>query len=198
MTPDDILQFWFGDDLETPESIAALTVRWFVPDPAFDDAIRERFGELPDVALAGELSHWAETARSALALVLVLDQFPRNLYRGSAQAFAYDAAALEVVGDVLARDLDRLLHPLEAVFLYLPLEHSEDPAAQEQCVSLLRKLAERAPAQLHDHFASSVAYAERHRVVIEKFGRFPHRNSILGRASTPAELEHLRSGGDTF
>jgi uncharacterized protein (DUF924 family) len=193
-----VLQTWFGDDLESPLEVEMRARLWFAPDPLFDDLIRERFATLPDRALAGELSQWTGTARSCLALILVLDQFPRNLYRGSAQSFAYDSAALDISRDALALNMDRQLHPLEAVFLYMPLEHAEDRGSQEQCVSVFRKLAAEAPARLSDQFDSFVAYAERHQTVIEEFGRVPHRNSALGRASTPAELDYLRSGGETF
>jgi uncharacterized protein (DUF924 family) len=153
---------------------------------------------LPDRALAGEFSQWAASARTSLALILVLDQFPRNLYRGKAQSFAYDSAAVGVTRGALDRDLDSQLHPLEAAFVYLPLEHAEDSASQEQSVSLFRKLVDRAPAQLSDRFKLLAAYAERHQAVIEQFGRFPHRNAALGRCSTTAELDYLRSGGETF
>ena len=128
----------------------------------------------------------------------MLDQFPRNLYRGSPRSFAYDSAALDVCRAALARGLDSQLHPLEAVFLYLPLEHAEDLAMQEQCVSLFCRLVARAPAQLSEQFESFAGYAERHHAVIEQFGRFPHRNAALGRQSTPAEISYLRSGGESF
>lgn len=194
----EVLKVWFGEDLETPQSIAERSRLWFAPDPTFDGLIRQRFEMLPDRALRGELTGWTEAAQPTLALVIVLDQFPRNLYRDSARSFAYDSAALSVLREALSRDLDGELHPLEAAFLYLPLEHAEDRASQAQCVSLFRKLVERAPAQLSDRFEAFVEYAERHRAVIEQFGRFPHRNSALGRRSTPEELRYLESGGETF
>jgi uncharacterized protein (DUF924 family) len=133
-----------------------------------------------------------------LALVLVLDQFPRNLYRGNAQSFAYDSLAKEVAVAALGSRYDSELAPLEATFLYLPLEHCEEMEAQERCVSLFGKLVDRAPVDQRSQLESALSYAIRHREVIRRFGRFPHRNGILGRPSTAEELSYLASGGDTF
>ena len=195
---DAVLETWFGDDLEDPQTVVDLCLNWFAPDSSFDDLIRDRFAALPDRARDGEFSDWIRDARSTLALVLVLDQFPRNLYRGTPRSFAYDSAALGTSREALAREVDADLHPVEAIFLYLPFEHAEDRELQAQSVALFRSLADRAPAQLADRFAGFVEYAERHQAVIERFGRFPHRNSILGRPSTPEERSYLESGGETF
>ena len=130
--------------------------------------------------------------------MIALDQLPRNLFRGTPQAFAYDSAALDLSRWALARKLDKKIHPVEAAFLYLPLEHAEDLALQAECVALFRALAERAPAPLRDRFESFLSYGERHHAVIERFGRFPHRNRILGRSSTPEELRYLKGGGEAF
>ena len=197
-TADAVLRAWFGDDLESPEAVDDRSRLWFASDPNFDELIRERFGMLPERAKRGELSGWAAAARSTLALVLVLDQFPRNLYRNSARSWAYDAAALNLSREALAREVDIQVHPLEAVFLYLPFEHVEDRAVQAESVSLFRSLVDRAPPRLSDRFEAFVEYAERHQRVIERFGRFPHRNEILGRQSTVEELEYLESGGERF
>lgn len=125
-TPESVLEFWFGDDLDSPEATAALRALWFGGDPSFDERIRQRFDDLPTRALRGDLDTWRQTARPNLALVLVLDQFPRNLYRGTARAFAYDSPARAVAVAAIESRFDAALAPLEATFLYLPLEHSED------------------------------------------------------------------------
>jgi len=197
-TANTIVDLWFGDDLESPRAVSERSGQWFASDPTFDELIRSRFETLPDQALNGDFAEWARTPFSTLALVLILDQFPRNLYRGPSRSFAYDSAAVNISREAIAHSLDHELHPLHAVFLYLPLEHSEDQNLQNQCVSLFRQLVERAPSLLTDQFSSFLGYAERHHAVIKQFGRFPHRNSILGRISTPEELEFLHSGGDTF
>jgi uncharacterized protein (DUF924 family) len=198
VTPESVLGFWFGDDLDSPEAAAARRLLWFGGDPSFDERIRRRFDGLPSHALQGGLDSWRQGARSSLALVLVLDQFPRNLYRGTAEAFAYDPLAKEVAVGALESRFDTALAPLEATFLYLPLEHSEDIEAQERCVSLFQNLLDRAPVDHRSQFESFLSYAIRHREVIRRFGRFPHRNAVFGRPSTSEELSYLESGGDTF
>lgn len=196
--PDSLLKTWFGEDLDTSAAVSARARAWFAGDESFDDVIRQQFSSLPDRALRGEFANWREDARSALALVIALDQLPRNLFRGSPQAFAYDSAALDLARWALSCKVDAQLHPVEAAFVYLPLEHAEDLALQTQCVALYRALLERAPAALLDQFESFLSYAERHHAVIERFGRFPHRNPIIGRASTPEEVRYLKEGGETF
>jgi uncharacterized protein (DUF924 family) len=196
--PRSVCNLWFGDDLDSPEAVAERQALWFSQDATFDDLIRRQFAELPDRAVAGELENWGTEPQRTLALTLVLDQFPRNLYRGIAQAFAYDAAALEVARDALSRQLDQQVHPLEAAFLYLPFEHAEDRASQARSVSLFRALAVRAPAALSGCFEEFLRYAEQHQDVIDEFGRFPHRNSVLGRPSTPTEVACLESDRANF
>jgi uncharacterized protein (DUF924 family) len=196
--PEDLLGFWFPAPLDDPATVAERARLWFSLDADFDAEIRERFGALPARARAGGLDDWRRGPRSCLALTLVLDQLPRNLYRDTAECFAYDALAHELAQDALARGVDAALAPLEAAFLYLPLEHAEDPASQQRCVSLFRDLVSRAPAALRPQFESFVSYAVRHRDVIARFGRFPHRNRLLGRASTPQERAYLEAGGETF
>lgn len=198
VTPESVLGFWFGDGPDSPEAAAARRILWFGGDPSFDERIRKRFEGLPSRALRGGLDAWQQGARSSLALVLVLDQFPRNLYRGTAKAFAYDPLAREIAVAALGNRIDTELAPLEATFLYLPLEHSEDIEAQERCVSLFRKLLERAPVDQHPQVEASLSYAIRHREVIGRFGRFPHRNAVLGRPSTSEEISYLEAGGETF
>lgn len=198
LEPESVLAFWFGDGLESAEALAERAGVWFAGDPSFDESIRERFESLPERALRGELDAWSRAPRSCLALVLVLDQFPRNLHRGTARSFACDPRAYGVALEALERGFDRELAPLEASFLYLPLEHAEDAEAQERCVSLFRELLERAPPELAPRFDAFLSYALRHQEVIRRFGRFPHRNAILDRPSTSEERAYLEAGGDTF
>lgn len=194
----DILDFWFADATRSNEALAFHSARWFSRDKAFDEEIRRRFGELPHKAAAGAFEDWRTTARGSLALVLVLDQLPRNLYRGDSRAFAYDALALDTALHALERGFDQALHPVEASFLYMPLEHAEDGDLQARCVSLFESLVEDAPENLSEYLARSLDYAERHRRIVARFGRFPHRNKVLGRASNEEEDEYLASGGDRF
>jgi len=188
--PADILRFWFeGDHLAFQE-------RWFKRDDAFDAAIRARFGTLPAAARAGALDAWAATPGGALALAIVLDQFPRNLHRGHAEAFACDAKARAVARQAVLRDRhDLKLTPTERTFLYLPFEHSEAMADQDLSVALFEGLrddpVQRAPG-------GPIDYAWRHWQVIRRFGRFPHRNAALGRESTAEEAAYLATPGAGF
>ena len=200
-TPEAILAFWFGDDSNALDTLAGMQARagiWFASNAEFDAAIRERFADLPERARAGEFDAWRAEARSTLALVLVLDQFPRNLYRDSALSFSFDALAYEVVVGGLARGFDAQLSPVEAVFLYLPFEHAEDSDAQHRCVALFEGLLGRCAVKLRPQFEAFLSYAARHCDVVEKFGRFPHRNRLLDRTATEEEAAYLESGGDTF
>jgi uncharacterized protein (DUF924 family) len=197
-SPESLLRFWFGVDLDSPAAVDERSRLWFEGSREFDGLIREHFEDLPASAKRGQLESWRLGARSNLALVLALDQLPRNLYRGSAQCFAYDSLAYEVAVTALEQGVDAELAPLEATFLYLPFEHSEDVDAQARSVSLFRNLLDRAPATHRPHFESFLGYAVRHREVIERFGRFPHRNALLGRPSTDEERSYLESGGETF
>ena len=198
MTPAEILEFWFGDALVSAELAKRRAKLWFSRNDEFDREIERRFGFLPESAAHEELGTWREDAASALALVLILDQFPRNLFRKSAKAFAFDPSAREIALDVLSRGFDSTLDPLEAAFLYLPLEHAEDIELQERSVALFERLIARAPPELTALFESFADYARRHRDIIQRFGRFPHRNTILGRESTAEEIAYLELGGDRF
>ena len=177
IAPDDVLEFWFAGDGTRDRAI------WFQQDAVFDTACA-RFAEALYAARGGALDHWADTARGMLALIVLLDQFSRNLHRGSAQSFAADAQARGFSRDAVARGFDRELHPVERSFVYLPFMHSEDLADQHESVRLFETLR----LVLGD---VSVEYAYRHRDLIRRFGRFPHRNAVLGRESTPEELCYL-------
>ena len=195
---EEVLEFWFGDDLDSPRAIAGRGALWFGSDPKFDEEIRRRFGSLPERAAESEFDAWTNQPRSALALVLSLDQFPRNLFRGSAQAFLYDTRACSIALASIESGFDQMLHPIETLFLYLPLEHAENLDPQNRCVALMEKLASRAPTQLSQAFAGFSDYARRHRDIIQRFGRFPYRNKALGRTSSPEEVAYLAAGGETF
>jgi uncharacterized protein (DUF924 family) len=194
----EVLAFWFADALESVEAARARSNVWFSNDPQFDAEIARRFGDLPTQAAAGHLDAWTHCAESALARVIVLDQFPRNLFRGDPRAFAFDALALAGSLGALESGFSTRLHPLQTVFVLLPLEHAEDLAIQQHCVALFEELRDRAPTGSEPLFDGYVNYARRHRDVIERFGRFPHRNAVLGRTSTPAERTYLESGGERF
>jgi len=176
-SPETVLAFWRD----------AGPGRWFKKDAAFDDDIRARFLDTYEAAAAGRLSGWEAAPAPALALLLVLDQFPRNMFRGSARSFAADPLAREVASRAIERGFDRHFDVQERVFFYLPFEHSETLADQERSVALVRALGD----------ADLLKWAELHADIIRRFGRFPHRNAVLGRASTAQEQAFLDSGGFT-
>ncbi|MBY0275373.1 DUF924 domain-containing protein [Candidatus Binatia bacterium] len=192
--PERLRRFWFGDAAIDDAAAARRVATWFEASDAFDSACASRFSDWPDRARRGDFAAWAATPSGALALVLALDQLPRNLFRGTAHAFAYDDAAIETASAAVERGFDRALAPIEASFLYLPFEHAESVALQERSVALFEALQGRAPATLTDAFASFAGYARRHRDVIVRFGRFPHRNAALGRTSTTDEDAWLAEG----
>ena len=185
-TAQDVLDFWFADG---PDSFRTA---WFQRDDRFDATIAERFAATLDAAAAGAHDAWATTAHGALALAIVLDQFPRNLFRGSARAFATDPAALALARRAVERALDRELTPTQRMFVYLPFEHSETMADQDLSVALFEGLRDIPAMAAPD---GVIDYAWRHRAVIRRFGRFPHRNAALGRDSTEAERAWLAAGG---
>lgn len=190
-SPAEIVEFWFGSDLA-----AWQLERWFRPDAAFDAACRDRFGALLVPARDGVFDTWAGTPEGAVALLLLLDQFPRNLHRGTSEAFASDAHARAVARRAVLRDRHDLALPCTArCFLYLPFEHAEDAADQDLSVALFEGLRD---DPVHAAPGGSIAYAWAHRAVIRRFGRFPHRNAALGRESTAAERAYLAEPGAGF
>jgi uncharacterized protein (DUF924 family) len=190
-TPSDVLGFWFGPtELSDTE---AVTSRWFAKDEAFDREVATRFGGLVEQALQGGLRDWAWDHGQALARILLLDQFPRNAFRGTARAFAGDGLALEAAQAMVAQGQDMRLTPLRRVFVYLPFEHAESLQAQEESLRLFRRVAQEAPG-----LDSYLDYAVRHHAIVARFGRFPHRNAILGRASTAEETAFLLEPGSGF
>lgn len=189
--PQAVLDFWFG----APGTPTHGTRRpeWFRKDPAFDTLIRTGFGPTLEAALAGALDDWTVDAPGTLALIVVLDQFTRNSFRDTPRAFAGDARALARARALVAAGADRRLSPLQRSFAYLPFEHAEDLGAQHEAVRLFEALAHESPDE-----AGSLDYALRHRDIVARFGRFPHRNAILGRPSTPEELAFLSQPGSGF
>ena len=159
--------------------------KWFKKDAAFDDAIRRRFLETYEAAAARQLGEWENDAEGVFALLLVLDQFPRNMFRGSARAFATDPLARAIAGRAIAQGFDQRFPLAERTFFYLPFTHSEAMADQDLCVQLNRAAGD----------ADAVKWAELHADIIRRFGRFPHRNAVLGRATTPEEQAYLDGGG---
>lgn len=185
----DILDFWF-----TP----AHAEHWFVVDAAFDDEIRELFGDAVEAAVLGRLDAWTAEPAGWLALLLLLDQFSRNIHRGYARAWVGDVKAQRVALSGIARGDDRQLPAQQRVFAYLPLEHAEDMALQQHSVQLFERLATEVAAEQRSRFSGYLDYARRHRDVIARFGRFPHRNAALARINTPDEESYLAELGAGF
>jgi uncharacterized protein (DUF924 family) len=180
----EVREFWFAQGSE----------QWF--GPVLDDEIRTRFGALTERAAAGLLDHWADSPRRRLSLIILLDQFPRNLYRGSEKAFAQDDRALALTLTGMQSGADAALGPVERIFFLMPLQHAESLQAQEESVAAYRRLLDDAPADDIDLFTQSLESAEAHRAVIERFGRFPHRNTALGRESTAEEAAFIAETPD--
>jgi uncharacterized protein (DUF924 family) len=172
-----VLEFWFRGDAKRNE--------WFRKDRAFDDEIRARFLGLHGEAARGALASWKDSPRDCLALIITLDQFPRNMFRGAARAFSTDALALETAKHAVHAGYDRALRSVERTFVYLPFEHSENIADQECGLELFRGTPD-------------FDWVLRHHEIVKRFGRFPHRNAVLGRQSTPAEIEFLKQPGSSF
>lgn len=184
-----VLAFWFD---------ASHCDTWFASDPAFDAAIRARFAGMVQLAAQGKLEKWAQTPSGWLGLLIVLDQFPRNLYRHDARAWSQDLHAQRCALWGIEEGFDRQLPPIQRVFAYLPLEHAEDSALQQRSVAAFDALCQSLPLEQREPYIDYLDYARRHAAVIARFGRFPHRNALLGRASTPEELIYLAEPGAGF
>jgi uncharacterized protein (DUF924 family) len=193
----EILEFWFGAQTAGPPSAERLRF-WFGGEAESDRLIAERFAAAVEQAMAGGYQEWAVTPHGALARILLLDQFPRNIYRHSPSAYAGDAQALALCCRGLSEGQDRGLSLIERAFFYLPLEHAEDLDMQERSVKMFENLLAEAPPDWQEVAESFLDYAIRHRDVIARFGRFPHRNKVLGRPSTPQEEEFLKEPGSSF
>ena len=186
---EEVLDFWFGREGEP--GYGEFREAWFRKDPEFDRALRERFQDLHEAAARGDLDAWRDEARTCLALVILLDQFPRNMFRGDPRSYATDRKAQEIAEYAVDRALDRELPTFQRMFLYMPFMHSEDLEHQRRSVELFRVLG-------GDEEGDSSHYAVRHMEIIERFGRFPHRNEVLGRRTTPEEAEFLTQPGSSF
>ncbi len=208
-----VREFWFGKRwtgaLETTlssqvgvESLDERVSLWFGDDSALrrqqDESLRVQFSRLLDRAALGELASWADSPRRRLSLILLLDQFPRQMYRGTPRAFSYDGQALSLTLSGMQSAADGALNVIERIFFYMPLQHAESLEVQDESVAAYGRLLADAPAQIRATFADSLQSAESHRTLIRRFGRFPHRNAILGRESTPEEKVFLDSSGNRF
>jgi uncharacterized protein (DUF924 family) len=198
-----IREFWFGRLPLSADDMNRRIRFWFGGDTTEfgrlrDEHMRARFGELLELAASGDLASWADGPRRRLSLILLLDQFPRNMFRGSPRAFAHDAEALALTLSGMQSAADAALDPVERMFFYMPLQHAESREAQDESVAAYRRLLTEAPNELRGPFAGASRSAENHRAIIERFGRFPYRNRVLGRESTAAEEDWLRKGGERF
>jgi uncharacterized protein (DUF924 family) len=194
-----VLELWFEGCSAT--ELGSASARWFRKDEAFDAMLRARFGDHLETASRGELGSWGSSPRGSLALVVLCDQFARNIHRGTARSFAFDPLALSASLAARAREEDAALTIPEQVFLAMPLMHSESLAMHDVAKSVFAavlKRAERDVPSLASYAKSTIGYEERHRVILERFGRYPHRNAILGRVSTAEETAFLETAGSTF
>ena len=195
---DEVRQFWFENACVSPASLPCHQTRWFTPDAAIDNAVGSRFRTLPDQVMSDALPHDPEDPRDLLALILILDQFPRQMFRNTPRAFAYDPAARAISKAMVEKALFKSLHPVEQTFVFLPLEHSEKLSDQSLSVQLHETLAAQCAAPYRPFIENALDYARRHHAIIERFGRFPHRNTLLRRSATDDEEQFLAGGGDTF
>ncbi len=197
-SPDEIIDFWFGPSDDNLTIARRQSKLWWSKNEDIDATIRERFGPLL-VSMSNRTNHEVSgTAQGRLANIILLDQFPRNMYRGTAAAFAHDLLAQHLAMSALTAGDDEKLRPIERVFLYMPFEHAEEPALQDLSVKRFERLLGDAAPEECDLFKGYLDFAIRHREIIERFGRFPHRNAMLGRQSTDEEVEFLKEPGSSF
>ena len=195
---EDVLRFWFGELDAQGRADPEHSARWWRKDAAFDQLIRDRFGALHTAVSAGERDGWREAPRGRLAWIVVLDQFSRNMFRGSPVMHAGDARAVAAAREGVERGVDRELAHDERTFFYMPFMHSEELADQDRCVALLAGWRDDLAGDMRERVAGLVPYAEKHRDLIRRFGRFPHRNALLGRDSTDEERDFLAQPGSSF
>lgn len=194
---DEILSFWFKERKLTAPKIDSRMDIWFGEDPVFDHEIEKAFGTDVDSASDGKLNHWAHKPHGRLALILLLDQFRRNIYRGTVDAFAKDKVALKLCVEGAMEKADQSLSPIERVFFYMPLQHSESIKVQAKAVKIYDRLAEAVSPTYAETFATIAQFAELHHDIVKLFGRFPHRNKLLNRQNTPREDEYLSGDSPT-
>jgi len=195
VTPEEVLSFWFGPPGGEPFANAA---KWYRKDDAFDLEIKERFEAALEAGAKGELASWKADPRGRLALVVLLDQMSRNMFRGSPRAFAQDRFAVDVALASLDDGDEASFSIQERQFLYMPLMHAENVDLQRRCSACFERLRNDGPAELREKLDSNVKYARMHADIVERFGRFPHRNAVLGRPSTPEEEAFLKQPGSSF
>ena len=195
---DAVLQFWFGELDEHGLSDDEHVPRWFKKSAEFDATVVDRFAADHEAARTGGRAAWLSSPRGSLAYIIVLDQFSRNMFRGDPGSWATDVQALAAAKSLIDSGADQALRTHERVFVYMPLMHSENIADQERCIALFQNLVDESVGQAKDAVSNNVAYAVMHRDIVARFGRFPHRNAILGRVSTPEEVEFLTQPGSSF
>lgn len=198
MSPDEIIEFWFADALTDPARAESRMPFWFKSTPEDDAAIAQRFTTTLQQAAEGTLAHWETQPRSALALAIALDQFPRNIHRGTPAAFDYDREALNVAKHGVAAGHLEALTTIEQAFFLMPFQHCENRACQREGVVLFERMVEEALPEWRAIAESMLRYARLHHEIIERYGRFPHRNRILGRTSTPEEQTYLATDHESF
>ena len=193
-----VLKFWFKEhELSAPQVDGRMDV-WFGEDPVFDEEIVRTFADDVEEASEGQLDHWASDAKGRLALIILLDQFRRNIYRGKPEAFAMDRAALKLCVEGAMEKKDKGLSPIERVFFYMPLQHAESKKVQEKSCEIYNRLAEAVSPTFRETFETIAQFAELHADIVRQFDRFPHRNHVLNRPNTPAEDEYLSGDAPTF
>ena len=197
-TAESILLFWFGNSADDAEVIREKWNFWWKKNSQVDDEIQSRFETTLEAEIRGELESWGKSARGQLARTILLDQLSRNMYRDTWRAFAHDKRTRDLVREALEQGMDKRLRPVERVFMYMPFEHSEDSKDQKTSEQLFSALVAEVPDDQKPLFRDFLDYAVQHKTVIDRFGRFPHRNTILGRESTPEEMEFLKRPGSSF
>jgi uncharacterized protein (DUF924 family) len=198
---EDVLRYWFGEADRDPLTLEALKTRiplWFGESAATDEHVRANFMEDIEAAAAGRLDAWAETPRGRLALIVVCDQFPRNAFRGTPRAFALDAKALALTDEGLAANAHEGFNAAHRIAFYLPIMHAEDRGRQKQALDLYRRLQDSSPVKLHPVLSLVNEAAQRHARIVERFGRYPHRNAVLGRPSTAEEQEFMAGPDSSY
>ena len=195
---EEVLGFWFGELDQEGRAGAEVKARWWRKDPAFDQLVRDCFGALHEAVLAGQRDTWLATPRGRLAFVIVLDQFSRNMFRGSGRMHDGDARAAEVAAEGVALGIDRQLAHDERGLFYMPFMHSESLGDQDRCVELFSSWRDELSGAPREQVVGLLGYADKHRDIVRRFGRFPHRNALLGRELTPEEIEFLGQPGSSF
>ena len=198
---DTVAEFWFGRefaDLDDATIAGRQSRLWWAKNESTDTDMRQRFEPLVQAAGTGKLDAWQTSPEGWLALILLVDQFPRNIYRGTPGMYQFDTRARALCVEGIEAGIDTRLELIQRVFFYLPLEHSESADDQARCVDLMQGLVQEAPKNHKEVFEGFFGYAEAHKKVIDRFGRFPHRNAILARQSTSAEIEYLEQPGSSF